>query len=246
MLTIFFTPLSSFYIGSIEIHFWGLMASLGIIAGLVFLWLSSKKCKISFDHLLNLALIIVVFGFVGARLLYVILESDSFTNPWQIFSIWDGGLALYGGLVMAVFAGVIYCKKSKINVLEASDIFAPAAVLGVATARIGCLLVHDHLGKISNLPWSIDADGISRHPVSAYYFLSLVVLFAILLYLKKKYSHKIGLITFFALAWYSGFRFVIDFFREFEGRTGVFLINQIFLILIFLVSIYFLSRIKKK
>jgi len=244
MVTIFFTPLSSFSISSIEIHFWGLMASLGIIIGLVFLWLTTKKYKIKFDHLLNITLLVVVLGFIGARLLYVILENNSFTSPWQILSLWDGGLALYGGLVLAIFGGIIYCKKNKIKVLEASDIFTPAAVLGIAIARIGCLLVHDHLGKLSDLPWSINADGISRHPVSGYYLLSLIVLFIILLFLGKKYSQKVGFITFFALSWYSGFRFLIDFFRDFEGRTEVFVINQIFLGVVFIISLYFLLRKK--
>ena len=125
MLTIFFTPLESFSLGSIEIHFWGMMASLGIIAGLIFLWLSSKKpppgqgqtgqAKINFDHLLNIILIAVVLGFVGARLLYVILESDRFSSAWDILRIWDGGLALYGGLVLAIFGGVVYCKRNKIT-----------------------------------------------------------------------------------------------------------------------------------
>lgn len=246
MISILFTPIQQFTLGPLTIHVWGLMVAIGIIVGLFVAKYLAKKEKIHFDHILNITLIAIIFGFIGSRLLYVFLEYQDFKDPLDIFRLWDGGLAMYGGLVLAIIISLIYAKKAKLPVLKTADIITPALVIAFAISRIGCFLINDHLGKITDILWGIKVIGVARHPISAYYILSLLILFVVLMIYRKKLLQSAGLTTYFALIWYSFFRFIIDFFRDFEGRSGAFLTNQIFLGLVFIISAYYLFKTLKK
>lgn len=266
MLAIILHPTITLQLGPLTIFTWGLFVSLGIVAALILAWLLTKKPaessakqssgpasiaakrllggeKLNFDHILNISLISIILGFIGSRLLFIFLEPNLFQNPIEIIRIWDGGLALYGGLILAIFGSVIYAKKNKLDVLTYADMFVLPIILSIAIARIGCLLVNDHLGKLTNLPWGIMVDGITRHPISAYYSISLFILFAILLIFRQTFLRLKGATTFFAITFYSMGRFTIDNFKDFEGKAINFYLNQIFLLLVFIVSLYFLLRI---
>jgi phosphatidylglycerol:prolipoprotein diacylglycerol transferase len=242
MMAIVLKPIITIPLGPVTLFTWGFLVSLGIIAALIYLRLVSFNKGVSFDDILNISLLSIILGFIGARILFIFLEPNQFSSPTEIFRIWDGGLSSYGGLVLAVFGGIIYAKAKKINTLKLSDLIVPAVVLGFAISRIGCFLVNDHLGKITNFVWGINVNGTVRHPISAYYAISLFVLFIILAVFQKRFSKGTGFITFFALAWESAFRFIIDNFKDFEGRDILYLLNAIFLILIFIISFYFLIK----
>lgn len=267
MFAIILNPTLTLHLGPLIIYTWGLLVSIGIIAGLILAWYLAKKPaetpqqgdsgvpasmaarkrplggeKLDFDHILNLALLSIIFGFIGARLLYIFLEPSQFQNPIEMIRIWDGGLALYGGLVLAIFIDIIYVKKNKLDVLKYADLFAAPLTLAIAVARIGCTLVNDHFGKLTNLPWGITVERITRHPISAYESITLFVLFIMLLVFRKSFLKFKGFSAFFALTWYALFRFMIDTFEDFQGRTDVFYANQIFLLLVFVASFYFLIK----
>lgn len=242
MFAIILNPTLTLHLGPLLIYTWGLLVSIGIIAGLILAWYLAKKEKLSFDHILNICLFSIIFGFIGARLLYIFLEPNQFQNPIEMLRIWDGGLALFGGLALAIFIDLIYAKKNKLEVLKYADLFAPPLALAIAVARIGCTLVNDHLGKLTNLAWGITVGGVTRHPISAYESIALFVLFIILLFFRKSFLKFKGFSAFFALTWYALFRFMIDNFEDFQGRTIIYYLNQIFLILIYTISLYLLVK----
>jgi len=243
MLAIILDPTLTIYVGPFIIYKWGLMVSIGIIFGLLLSWILAKKERLNFDYVLNIILISIILGFVGARLLFIFLESAEFQNPIDIIRIWDGGLALYGGLALAIFGGVIYAKKKKLDVMKYADMFVIPITLSVAIARIGCTLVNDHLGKITSLPFGITVDNITRHPISAYESIILFILFFILIIWRKYFIKIKGFSTLFTIFWYSLFRFIIDMFKDFQGRTNIFYANQIFLLIVFVLSFYFLMKL---
>jgi len=242
MFAIILNPTITLHAGPLIIYTWGLLVSIGIILGLILIWYLAKKEDVNFDHVLNIALISIIFGFIGSRLLYIFLEPGLFQNPIEIIRIWDGGLALFGGLALAIFIDIIYIKKNKLDLLKYADLFAPALALSIAIARIGCTLVNDHLGKITTLPWGITVDNITRHPISAYESIILFILFIILLVFRKNFLKIKGFSAFFALTWYALFRFIIDSFEDFQEKTNIFYANQIFLLLMFIISFYFLTK----
>lgn len=242
MFAIILHPTITLQLGPMTVFTWGLLVSIGIILGLILIWYLAKKENLNFDHVLNLSLISIIFGFIGARILFIFLEPSLFQNPIEIIRIWDGGLALFGGLVLAIFIDIIYIKKNKLDVLKYADLFAPPVILAIAIARIGCTLVNDHLGKLTSLAWGINVDGVIRHPISAYEAIILFILFFVLIIFRKNFLKIKGFSAYFALTWYALFRFIIDTFEDFQGRTDIFYANQIFLLLVFIVSFYFLAR----
>ena len=242
MFAVILNPTTTLQAGPLIIYTWGLLVSIGIILGLITAWYLSKKEKLNFDQVLNISLISIILGFIGARLLFIFLEPNLFKNPIEIIRIWDGGLASYGGLILAVFGRIIYLKKNKLDTLKYADMFVIPIALAFAFARVGCFLVNDHLGKITDLRWGITVDGLTRHPISAYYSISLFILVAILIFWRKNFLKTKGLSTFFALAFYSLLNFIIDNFKDFEAKTFNYWANQIFLLLIFAISLYFIYK----
>jgi len=197
-------------LGLIEISTWGLFVSLGFLAGILFLFYEAKKKKFDFNILPDLALGVMISAFIGARILYVFNDFSYFYhNPIDIFKIWEGGLAWYGGLVGAVIFGVLYTKIKKINFWNITDSVAPALALGEFFGRIGCFMVHDHLGRLTNVPWAINYFGEMRHETAMYSSLLGLFLFIFLLFIRKVrkfqkpgyissfYMILSGLITFF-------------------------------------------------
>ena len=242
MFAIILNPTLTLRVGPLIIYTWGLLVSIGIILGLTIAWYLSKKEKLNFDHILNISLISIILGFIGARLLFIFLEPNLFQNPVEMIRLWDGGLSSYGGLLLAIFVSLIYIKKKKLDALKYADLFVLPITLAFAVARIGCVIANEHLGKITDLSWGITVNNITRHPISAYESIILFLLFLILIIGRKNFIKIKGFSAFFALTWYSLFRFIIDNFKDFEGKAFNYYANQIFLLLVFIISFYFLYK----
>lgn len=242
MLAIIFYPTTTLHLGSLVIYTWGLLVSIGIVLALLVAWYLAKVEKINFDHVLNLTLISIIFGFIGSRLLYIFLEPNLFQKPIEMVRIWDGGLSLYGGLLLAIFVDIIYVKINKLDLLKYADFFVIPLTLALFFGRLGCTLVNDHLGKLTNLPWGITVDGLTRHPISAYEALGLLILFIILIIFRRAMLKSAGFAAFFSLCFYTAMRFIKDNFQDFGGKTQEFYLNQIFLLIIFIISSYFLYK----
>jgi len=190
------------YFSYIQIHFGPIaLYTWGLLLGLAFLissWLTLKEAKRKgIDQKKIFWLIISVFaaGLIGAKL----------------FS--PGGLMFYGGLFGGLAVGWIYIKKSKLNFRQIADLITPALVLGIFIGRIGCSLVNDHQGAITNLPWAILwPDGALRHPVAEYLALNALAMFLVLWFLRTRVK-KAGQLFIIFLIWYSLARFFLDFTR---------------------------------
>ena len=198
-------------LGFIEISVWGLFVSLGFLLGILFLFYEAKKKKFDLNILPDLALGVLICSFLGARILYVFNDFSYFYhNPLDIFKIWEGGLAWYGGVSGAIIFGYFYAKKKKISFWNITDSVAPALALGEFVGRIGCFMVHDHLGRLTKVPWAIDYFGEARHETAMYSSLNGLLLFILLLLIKKvKEFQKPGYISSFYMIWYGLITFFV-------------------------------------
>ena len=126
----------------------------------------SNKQNLNTSMALNLALIIMVVGFIGARLAHVIWEAPQIysQHPSAIFKFWLGGFVFYGGALPAVLACLVYLKKQKQSLTMWLDFFAPIGALGYGLGRISCLLAGCCYGSSCDLPWAIGG----KHPTQAY------------------------------------------------------------------------------
>ncbi|WP_096636366.1 prolipoprotein diacylglyceryl transferase [Clostridium cochlearium] len=201
-----------FSIGPIHVYFFGLMIAIGIIAATIFSIKQAEKRGISEDVILNVAMIVVISGVLGARLFYILFYNPSFyfSNPWEIIKITEGGLSIHGGIFSAIVAGYIYCIKSKISFLKIADI----AVMGIALAqgigRVGCDVFGKPMANI--MPWGINYNGQVLHPAQVYEFILDYVLFIILWRrsYKKKFEGELFVIYLIAFPIIRG---IVEFFR---------------------------------
>ncbi|AGH96334.1 prolipoprotein diacylglyceryl transferase [Pseudobdellovibrio exovorus] len=169
-----------------------------------------KSRKLAFD----LALTLMIAGFVGGRLLHVFYEEWTYysANPLQVLYFWNGGFVFLGGLLLCLIAGYIFTRIHKVNFLEWADFFTPLFSLGHALGRIGCFLSGCCYGSYCTLPWAIDG----RHPTTLYLFFSELLIFFSLLGLRRYrfFQQTTGALFVLWLTVHSSVRFYTEYFRD--------------------------------
>jgi len=226
-------------IGSLSIHGYGLMIGIGVIVALVVAAKRAKKRGLNTDFVYSLGLVTLVFGFIGAKLLYCIVEIESFLNePMRVLS--GSGFVLYGGIIGGILTAMIYCKYKKAGFFEYFDLAVPSVALAQGFGRIGCFLAGCCYGRETDSAIgimfhnsSIAPNGIKLIPTqlfsSAGNFLIAIVL---LLYARK--DRKTGKVGALYLIFYSVGRFIIEFFRnDYRGNIGILSTSQFISLIIF-------------
>lgn len=200
--------------GPLHINLYGFMFAFGFLAATYLAVKEAKKRNIEKDSIYDLALYLFFGGIIGARLFYVFLywPKDIPLTFFDIFKIWNGGLAFFGGFIGALIVGYVYSKKKKLNFWMYADIFAIPLVVGHIFGRVGDYLTGGHPGKETQLPWAIYMDSALRHPAVLYEILGLVII-AIALLTFKNMKLFDGFLFLSYVALYSIQRLFLDFFR---------------------------------
>lgn len=196
------------------------------------------------------AMLYIIAGVViGARLLYVLYYAPGFylNEPLEVFSVWKGGLGFHGGLVGALLASYVFCRRNDIDFLEIADFVAIPAALFLGIGRIANFVNGELYGSVTDVAWCVNFEGVEgcRHPTQIYSAIKNLLIFAVLIPIKKRNVRK-GVIFFTFLALYSFFRFFIDMFREYNTVYFGIGAGQYLNLLTFLVAGFFLWRITKK
>ena len=231
------------HLGPVPIYIWGVMQAIAfIVALLVGIYLAKEK-KINPEHILNLIIICLIFGFLGARIFYVIQNWGDYKNFFDIFKVWQGGMVFYGGFVVAFVAGLLYVWWKELDFWKMADIIAICMAIGLFVGRGGCFLIHDHMGVEMERAWPwgiVMEDGVVRHETSLYALLSGFIIFLILWFLRKRIKID-GILFGIFLIWYSVIRFfVIDWFRDYVIRYWDLTISQWISVAVFLIGIVIL------
>jgi len=216
---------------SLEIRWYSLAYLFGIIFGWVLakkLFIQNIEVKNKFDDYLTYLIVGII---LGGRLGYIFIYNLSFylNNPLDIFKIWQGGMSFHGGLIGVVFATVIFAKKNNQNSFLYMDIVALVSPIGLFFGRIANFINSELYGTITNLPWAVtfvNVDNIPRHPSQLYEaLLEGLFLFLLLIYFRKKFSNKPGIISALFLILYSTFRFFVEFYRVPDEQLGYIFLN---------------------
>jgi phosphatidylglycerol:prolipoprotein diacylglycerol transferase len=213
-------------IGSFNLYTYGLFVALGFLTAMQVSKINAKPHGISAEIITDIFFVILISALVGARLLYVIINFNSYRdNLLGVFHIWNGGLVFFGGFIAAVTACAIYFKKKNLSIFKTADIIAPGIALGHAVGRIGCLFAGCCYGKVCDLPIAIkftNSDSLAPlniflHPTQIYSMISNLILFFTLLWLQKRKKFD-GMVFLIYIILYSLFRSIIEFFRgDFRG-----------------------------
>lgn len=262
-------------IGGISPH--GIGIAVGYLLGGMLMVRYATKRGISSDEVWNMLMRAVVGVIVGARLFYVVGHFGEYfgagRNPLDIFKIWEGGIVFYGGAVGGIVAAIPTMRKHGYPIRTVLDMAAPAFPLGLIFGRIGDIIVGDHLGGASTMPFafrffpyqippnpgsyvahSFQSEGdlsacflSGCHQTAFYDLVNVFILFPVVLLLARKARPRGWLIAFTA-TWYGGARLITDFARDaqFYGLGPLRLHGtQWFSILLIVVGAVYLIRLAR-
>ena len=215
----------AFHLGPIAVHWYGIIIGLGALLGL---WLAVREGErrgLHKDTLVDLVLFAIPIAIICARTYYVIFQWDYYSqHPDQIIQIWNGGLAIHGGLIGAVLTGIIYARVKGLSFWKLADIAAPSILLGQAIGRWGNFMNQEaHGGAVSraflenlHLPDFIInqmyINGQYYHPTFLYESLWSFTGVIVLLLLRKA-NLKRGELFLLYIIWYSIGRYYIEGLR---------------------------------
>lgn len=145
-----------FKIGPIKIYYYGLMYAISFFLGIEIAKYFGKKRGISSETVENYAFVAMISGLLGGRLYYVLFNfSYYFSNPAKILAVWEGGMAIHGGIIGGIIGTLIYGKIKRVNPFLLGDIAAPALILGQALGRIGNFMNGEVHGVPTFTPFSV-------------------------------------------------------------------------------------------
>lgn len=231
------------------IYWYGVIITLGVIAAVLHALWRSKKEGIKKEDLLDLTIFIILFGVLGARLYYVATTwgDGRYKSLIDVIAIWEGGLAIYGGIIAGGITIVVVCLIKKINVFRVLDMIGPGVMLAQSIGRWANFINGEAFGyevpashplyflRMGVLSDFTGSEMKYYHPTFLYESLWNLVGFALItaFYHKKKFNGQNALAY---LAWYGFGRMFIEGLRTDSLYVGPFRISQVVGAVCFLVA----------
>ncbi len=237
-------------LGPIQIYWYSIFIFIGLLVASILIFKEARRRNIDEDFLVNLIFNTIIIGLIGARLYYVLFNLPYYiANPIEIFAIWNGGLAIHGGVFAALIFIIIYCKKHEVNCLQILDIMVVGLIIGQAIGRWGNFFNGEAYGQITSLE-ELKEQQIPMFIINGMYILGeyrqptffyestwcLSGFLAMLIIRKYKYLKR-GQLTGFYLFWYGFGRFLIESMRTDSLMLGSLKMAQIVSIVFIIVGI---------
>ena len=224
MITINVDPIA-FTIGSLQVHWYGIMYVVGISIGLVVAWPYAKAKGITAEQVETVAVISIPAGLIGARLYYVAQQplGPYLSQPWRILNFTEGGMAFYGAIFAVVIALIIIAWRMRFSLWKLLDAACIFAAVGQFFGRIGNIINGDIIGYPTSLPWGLvyanpnsfpPSHTVAYQPAAIYEAIVNIIIFSILWALRNKY--RPGGLFFIYIFLYSISQFLIFFVRDNE------------------------------
>ena len=226
-------------LGVIQIYWYSIFIFIGMLVACTVIYREAKKRNIDDDFLVNLTFNALIFGIIGARLYYVLFNLEYYlAHPIEILEIWNGGLAIHGGILAGLIAIATYCKSKKVNLMRTLDIIVVGVIIGQAIGRWGNFFNGEAYGAITtlealqsqHLPEFIINGmyilGEYRQPTFLYESIGCLIGFIVLLIVRLNKNIKRGTLTAIYLIWYGVLRFFIESMRSDSLMIGTLKIAQ--------------------
>lgn len=217
----------AFSILGVEVRWYGILMATAIMSAFIIVLRQMKKKEYPEDTVYDLALWVIPTAIIGARVWYVLFNLSYYSSDWiQALNIRAGGMAIHGGVIGGVLAGIVFCRVKKYDFFEFADYVAPGLILGQAIGRWGNFANGEAHGGPTNLPWAMIVDGTKVHPTFLYESIWNLIVFSILWKMKDKKGGR-GLIFASYLMLYSIGRFFIEGMRTDSLMIGSFRTAQL-------------------
>lgn len=235
-----------------SIHWYGIIIAIGIIVAFLYGCKICEEHQVTKDNITDVLLFGLPSSIVFARMYYVIFNFDEYKNNlWDIFKIWEGGIAIYGAVIGACLSTYIYCKVKKINFLSVFDVGAFGLLIGQIFGRWGNFVNAEAYGAPTTLPWGMQIAEISQniafHPTFLYESLWNIGVLIFLMLRRKKRSFE-GEMFLSYIIFYGVGRFWIEGLRMDSLYLGSIRVSQLVAVacVIFGCAIYIIIKNKRK
>lgn len=198
------------------VRWYGIIIASGVVLALLLCSALFRRRGLDPELLADFMIWALPIGIIGARAYYVFFSWDYYRdNPAEIVRIWEGGIAVYGGIIAGLAVALVFCRVKGISFLRFADLCAPGVALGQCIGRWGNFVNGEAHGGETGLPWGMSINGSAPvHPTFLYESLwSLAGLALLLAVLRLSKSSAPGFAFFSYLAWYGAGRFFIEGLR---------------------------------
>ena len=210
----------------VHIYFYGVIMAFAIAAGTLFSdWIGSKYFQLKKETIIDLAPYLIIFGLLGARLYYCLMDYDFYLRfPTEILALRHGGISIHGAIIGGFFGLLIFSKRHKISAKNLCDVSVLGLSLGQAIGRWGNFFNSEAYGCPTNLPWKLYIapqyrvvpyqDVSYYHPAFLYESILDLMIFGVLFYLLKTNKYKKdGNLALIYLVLYSIARIIVEYCR---------------------------------
>lgn len=227
-------------IGSFELRWYSILILTGIFLAYFLASKEAKRFKLPKDMIFNMVFWMLIFGFIGARLYYVVFNFHLYNNNLiDILKVWEGGLAIHGGIIAGIVVIFFYSKKYELRLLKLLDLFAIPVLLAQAIGRWGNFFNSEAHGVATTIEHlkslyipnfiikGMNIDGVYFTPTFFYESLWCLLGVLVLLIFRRRRYTKIGQTTALYFIWYSIGRFYIESMRTDSLMFAGFKVAQI-------------------
>ena len=232
-LDLVMNPGRSISIGPLTVHYYGAIIAFGLILGVMYACRRSKDFGLKEDDLIDGVLWVTPFAIICARAYYVIFRwaEEYAANPISALYIWQGGLAIYGGVIGAVVGIIVFCKIRKIKPAVVLDVVSLSFLIGQSIGRWGNFFNREAFGAETDVLWKMglmkaNGDIIYVHPTFLYESLWNACGFVIL-HFASKHRKFDGQVALGYMAWYGLGRCMIEGLRSDSLYIGPFRVSQL-------------------
>lgn len=233
-----------FDLGILQIKWYSFLILVGILLGGYLGIREAKRKGMNKDAFIDILFYGILIGILGARIYYVLFNLDYYlTNPGEIIQVWNGGLAIHGGVIAGAIFLYFYTKKKKINFWLLLDVMVVGLILAQAIGRWGNFFNGEAYGRDVTLEFlknlhlpqfiikGMYINGIYREPTFLYESILNIIGFIILISIRKIRQIKTGMIFGTYLIWYGITRCIIESFRSDSLMLGSIKVAQLISIL---------------
>ena len=232
-LDLVMNPGRSISIGPLTVHYYGAIIAFGLILGVMYACRRSKDFGLKEDDLIDGVLWVTPFAIICARAYYVIFRwaEEYAAKPISALYIWQGGLAIYGGVIGAVVGILVFCKCRKIKPTVVLDVVSLSFLIGQSLGRWGNFFNREAFGAETDVLWKMglmkaNGDIIYVHPTFLYESLWNACGFVILHFASKRRKFD-GQVALGYMAWYGLGRCMIEGLRADSLYIGPFRVSQL-------------------
>ena len=249
----------AFKLGPFLVHWYGIIIASGAALGVMLAINETKRQRISADDIYDLVLWALPIGLIGARIYYVIFEWQYYSQHLnEIIAIWQGGIAIYGGLIAGGITLIVFCRQRSLSVWQVLDVVTPGIMLGQVIGRWGNFVNQEAFGSAVSrsflqqlhLPNFIVQQmyigGAYHQPTFLYESVWNLIGFIIMLFLRRTKKLKVGYLTGFYLIWYSLGRCFIEYFRSDSLMLGNIKVAQLISLSLIVIGIIVIIKSTKK